>query len=100
MKKSMLVASAAVAFAAVFCLAAFPAMAALSAPPYLADLMTMRQWALVLAGCVVFLGIVALGASVVTGQYARGVATFLAIIVGGALIAQATGLTAGLTGGL
>jgi hypothetical protein len=90
---------AAVAFTMVSCLA-FPALAALSPPPYLADLMTMRTWALVLAGCVVFLGIVALGASVVTGQYARGVATFLAIVVGGALIAQATGLTAGLTGGL
>lgn len=99
MNKSGLVTSAAIAFAVAF-LSSFEAMAALSAPPYLADLMTMRTWALVLAGCVVFLGIVALGASVVTGQYARGVATFLAIVVGGALIAQATGLTAGLTGGL
>lgn len=98
MNKSSLITSAAVAFAAVY-LFSFEAMAALPAPPFLADLTTLRTWALVIAVFIVFAGILAIGSSIATGQWQRGAVGFLALVVGAGIIAQATGLTAGLTGG-
>ena len=97
MNKSGLVTSAAIAFAVAF-LSSFEAMAALSAPPFLADLTTLRTWVLVVAVFIVFAGIVTIGSSLATGQWQRGAVGFLAIVVGGGVIAQAAGLTAGLTG--
>ncbi len=92
-------ATAAFAFL-ILTVAALPANAAIGVPPFLADLTSLRLWVLVFAVFMVFCGIVYIGVSVIGKRYGEAFVAFVAVVIGGSLIATATGLTTGIAGGV
>ena len=91
---------AATAFAfVILAISATPAGAAIGAPPFLADLTSLRLWVLVFAIFIIFCGIVYIGISVIGKRYGEAFIAFVAVVIGGSLVATATTLTTGIAGG-
>lgn len=92
---------ATVAFAfMLLAISAVPADAAIGPPPFLSDLTSLRLWVLVVAVFFIFCALVMCGISVAGKRYGEAFILFVGIVIGGSIVATATGLTTGIAGGL
>lgn len=79
-------------------MAAVPALAALPAAPYQADLETLKTWIMVICGFIFFAALIVLASCVISKRYGEAAMAFAACVIFGAIVLNAQTIATGLTG--
>lgn len=88
-------ATAGIAYGALAC---SPALAALPAAPYQADLETLKTWIMVICGFIFFAALIVLASCVISKRYGEAAMAFAACVIFGAIVLNAQTIATGLTG--